>query len=217
MRAIPEHFNVVIPGSWNVGLFHPSWIKEHLLDGTDPQIELTFSEMGPSTRIRHDPVIFLPEETRFKIYLLNDAVENWKIPLEYASKIAAILNHTPINGLGVNFGFEVNEPTETLTSAFNSSDNNSLIASGAEIQSTNIGRSLKFQDDSILNFYAATNSSTGSCMLTFNYHFATKNANEIQDLVSAAIQKDLLAHAFGLLKNIYDLEIQNTEEGDEDE
>lgn len=108
---------LVIAGSWNTIQFSPKWIKDNLLEPPVPEkTNITFTIqndriISKSFQIGKTSIEVSSERICF-IGSQNDKDELDKI-IELSEKIATLLPHTPITGLGINLRYEMKNEIST--------------------------------------------------------------------------------------------------------
>ena len=113
IELIKDKWTIVIVGGWNPAIFNTPWLKKNLFN--DPEIIIEVGlEPGLPRRITGDKVLIIPTDSRiiFAPVDLND--ENILRVEQVAIKTLELLNQTPINAVGVNFGYKVRPLTEYL-------------------------------------------------------------------------------------------------------
>lgn len=166
----------MIPGAWNQAILQrPDWLARWVYgyaEGTRVET-LQVYENNPVTHLGRliqyiDNIGILVEPGRVSLYVnATDNVEEIFQSLE--EKVINIVNtlkHTPISGYGVNFSFEVQPPSETLLSVFDTTDD--IKKKGYTVKGENITVSLEFDEGVTLNL--GKESVEDRVLLDFNYH-----------------------------------------------
>jgi len=126
VRVLEENVNLVIAGAWNPAILMPNWISEQAMRGApgenfQVQVELPVMNLGlngqrPRFAFRGISVSSDPAALTFK--LAYDDPAQVDLSISTAANIIELLSHTPVSGVGFNFGFEFTEPSADLLSTF---------------------------------------------------------------------------------------------------
>ena len=201
-------WNVVAAGSWNVPIFTPVWVTEHLTKSKDVGVEVGFGQPFSLLRLTFDDISLSFSEGRLVISPREPTVELMERTASVASRIFEELPHTPLKAIGVNFRFRVVKPTARLFALFKTSDAGALADAGARIPEMLIQRSLEFEGQS-LNLRAILEES-GQAMVDFNFH---KNVASPADAGTYLTGRVKSAHekAEELLETVYGLQCEEKE------
>ena len=120
-------------------------------------------------------------------------------------RILTELPHTPVNAVGMNFGFKESEPGQSLLNYFKIADNDKLIAVGAELGESAIVRTVKIQGGT-LNLTEKLDASA-NVQFDFNFHYDVPGALAAADILDGqALPRRQLA--INLMRDVYELEIE---------
>ncbi len=106
---------VVITGQWNPAIFDPNWTAKHLLGmpiGTDLLVTQVFAGNKITNYFGQVGISVL--DSRVEIYLNKFDAENQAKLEKLVVNVAAMLPHTPVQALGVNFYFSEPDVSATL-------------------------------------------------------------------------------------------------------
>jgi hypothetical protein len=175
MQPKLDGWTIVITGNWNVNIFQPKWMEEQL--GLSDVVAEVF--LGPDryeVRILSNNLLVVPRPDRLIIGTTSQIDENLASMEAIARKVLAVLEHTPINGIGINFSFEDSSPTSDLVKQFDQHNNNLLIRKiAAPIIVTEIKRSFEMEN-CILNYIL--NFSQEKINLLLNFHSEVTSAQD---------------------------------------
>ncbi len=123
LTSIVEQRTLVIAGSWNPAILSPNWVAKEVLQvaaHTDFQVGMQVSINDPSQPVgfQFEGISYAPALNVLVFQLLPD-LEHQK-SIEAAAKILELLPHTPITGIGFNFGFLVVDGSTDLLRTFSS-------------------------------------------------------------------------------------------------
>jgi hypothetical protein len=199
MQSNVDNWTIVVTGIWNVAIFDPSWIVTNVIKGTSLEGKLGTQEIFLDARgveVRHtfDTLRLNPAPNRFVIGTTSITNDSLILMQTATVSILEILKHTPITGLGINFGFVCSEPTDDFLQRFAISDDTLLesVCGGQKIAS-GIRRTLPVQDMTCELNHMISLSDKG-IDLQLNFHY---NASKTEQAV-AELKKDILIP----LKNI---------------
>jgi hypothetical protein len=119
MQPTMEKTTLVLAGAFNPAILTPAWVAKNALD--QPEMgDFPVAVMAPISSIAQLPrftfagLSFSPSFQSLTFYLQGlDAAGSKKV-CDVAARILQLLPHTPVTGLGFNFGFSENNPSEQL-------------------------------------------------------------------------------------------------------
>jgi hypothetical protein len=196
-----EAWTIVIPGAWNVRIFSPEWVSEHLLDGEKVDVEINLSSGLHQLRFSFNNIVFIPLNNKIIFGLKNYNNETLDKSENLAIKLLDILPQTPVNGLGINFGFKEDSPETNILSLFDINDISALSEYGCLLQKTEINRKFIFNDNIINLKHSFEN---GIAEIHLNYHYNIKSPKEAtsilghQVLTCRDLSYDFLSRIYGL-------------------
>lgn len=194
----------MVAGRWNRAIFSPEWLLGRLTNDANMTLEVPLNSPGTPTRIIFDDFILSIMSTRLQIGIKRSDDLLMVRAAELVKKVLSDLIHTPVHGMGVNFGFLCESPTGKLIEAFDIRDTGALSDSELRIESTKIVRQLKRGDQAI---NLTMDFSGGKASFDFNFHTSVKNATEaIKAFGSDPI--GLKNEAYKILQEVYQAEVQ---------
>lgn len=205
MKPAYERCSVVMIGAWNVAIFTGPWVQSVLLNGVKPEVKVVVAAQGLGTRFDADGVEFVvfPNQAQFMYSSFDDAtlqrLESAALPL------LTRLADTPVHGVGINFGFNVIEQCEPLSTMFAFDDNDKIKGLSWELTHTSVTRKLR-QGDRAINLTVAK-SVGGLTTVDFNHHFDVATAGEAAKRLRDNVIKsrDL---SLGLAAGLYGLNME---------
>lgn len=170
-----DSWTVVLSGQWNVKIFTPEWLAQHVFLATDVALELNLGPVIQGIRLTNGNMVIYPASDRliFGVRTIDDLalrrVENGAIA------ILNLLPHTPLAGVGINFGFVESQPDDDALALFGLNDIGRLSDAGCEIERTELARKMRI-GDRVLNLKNSLQD--GSMEIDFNFHKDTKTSEE---------------------------------------
>lgn len=215
MQRKPEGWNVVLAGFWNRMIFTPEWIGPRLFPD-NPQIE-TVVALLPVL-----PIIFRDNEVAAEISSARiicrprdlDSDDAIRRAGAIAGALLEELPETPLQGLGINFGFRETDPALSLLNLFNFADNAQLAQAGWQPTERRIVRKLQHDDDTLnLSLSLSNNQLDIDC----NFHIDPSDFQNTEAKV-AAVNPDRVIEmrdqAISLLDQMYGLQLEDNNHGD---
>jgi hypothetical protein len=185
---------IVITGAWNANIFTPPWIGKHLFriaEGTEVSANqiIIQTDLGLTKSVLYIEKVGLSlAEGRLELF-----VEEFQDPtilklIEVIQNVVNVLNHTPMDAIGINFSFFEETPTAEISDKLKNPDKLDQIYT---IKSNKI--STNFQFDSEFDLNLARSISGGVAKIEFNFHrniskeyIVSMNSNSIFKLNDAA-------------------------------
>lgn len=215
MQRKPEGWNVVLAGFWNRMIFTPEWVGPRLFPD-NPQIEtvvallpvlpIIFRDHDVAAEISNARIICRPRD-------LNN-VESIRRAGTIAGALLKELPETPLQGLGINFGFRETGPASNLLDLFNFADNAQLAQAGWEPSERRIVRQLQHENDT-LNLTLSYNND--QLDLDCNFHIDPAELEDTEAKVAAVAPAriiELRDRAIALLDQIYGLQLEDDNHDD---
>ncbi|WP_437732188.1 hypothetical protein [Sorangium sp. So ce1335] len=203
MKQVVERCSVVIAGAWNQAIFTLEWVQAVLLDGASPRVELLFNEQGLATQFITDEIKLLVLPSRAQVHLssLSDAALS---QLEVVPvRLLRRLRETPVHAVGINFGFDVDEPSEQIAQLFELEDRERIIKLGGSVDTVTIVRKIA-QERRVINLSMAK-STNGPVRIDLNHHYQTSMANVAADVIEGNVMASLNA-SLELVTGLYGLQ-----------
>jgi hypothetical protein len=171
---------LVIAGSFNPAIFHPSWMARNLFgfpEGEDVDVTAVMDvEEGPPPRHYIQKVGVLVQQQRLAIYPDEMSEEVVGRAETAFAAVAETLPHTPAAAFGINFRFDQLAITADLVDSLMPRDG--LEALG-QISSTEVASSIAINTRDQLNITRRL--SGESIEVGFNFHFPITGMQEVVD------------------------------------
>lgn len=216
MKIIDGSWSVIIIGKWNRYILTPEWVGNKIFD--QEELEVQFPVNRPELPPRYksqDNIFFLPAIHKCQFIAqepYDDAM--LKKMSSYIRKLVSILEHTPVTAFGTNFGFEEKSHNFLQLDLFNLVESDSYLEKGLSTTSTEIKRQFSIDDHS-LNLNVEYNQDQDKIIFDFNFHYNVITPAKIGELVTDNLIIDNKQKALAILRDVYDLELENDEEDDE--
>lgn len=214
MKQRMDESTLVLAGQWNIRIFRPEWVVQHLLEGKPVEAEVLVVPGENHIRLVEEDLILIPKYDRFII-----GVKNWKddalVKAEaLARNVVTLLCHTPLQGIGFNFGFEEEEPKKALLDIFGIKDMNRLSDFGGRIVSTEIKRSLQFDEVKDCTVTLKLSLENEKVRVHLNYHQKATSAEVAIPSLGGRFCR-YRDYSLELLKTVYDLtlDVEDQDEG----
>lgn len=172
-EVLKDNFTIVVLGRWNVSIFSPAWVGKNIFGQKTITLEVGIEPESPR-RLIADDVVVIPANSRLIVApnIIDD--RNLKRAEDVVCKILEVLSHTPVSGVGVNFGFRVKQLTDRF------SDIQALLAEklareGLEIEAEEVKWTVGYDRErkSILNL--SVQMDKDGALMKFNFHSDTEN------------------------------------------
>ena len=186
MILIQDKLSIVLVGSFNPAILTPQWIARNALGveaGENIQVQMIAPVVGFGAMPQYsfNGITYTPSFQNVTFLLANLDVQGRE---HVATTIAAILEqlpHTPVVGLGFNFGFTVTTPTETLLNLLSpSGELAESFPDGATTVGRNWGNTLEW-GNSIVSVQSQLDNEVVS--VDVNFHHNVTSANEARELI----------------------------------
>ncbi len=209
MEIKPNSFTVVIVGRWNPYILAPQWITQHLFNDVPPvQIEFSLNLDLPN-RYKILNVLITPTPEKVILTSVDNSVESLTQMGEVAIKLCNTLAHTPLNAIGINFGYIEKENRQELLENFDFEKNDPFSENEWEIKSHLIQRSL-IKDNYKLNFSLSMDEND-NFHFDFNYNYVLPTREFIQELLADGKIISFYENSLELMENFYELKLQNND------
>lgn len=121
LTSIAEQRTLVIAGAWNPAILSPNWVAKEVLQlgaAADFQVGMQVSINDPSQPVgfQFEGISFAPALNVLVFQLMPD-LDHQKA-IDVAAGILELLPHTPVSGVGFNFGFQVLDANTELLRTF---------------------------------------------------------------------------------------------------
>src|SRR3954470_23929992 len=130
MKRRQDGWSIVLAGFWNRSLFLPEWVGPRLFPEPGMEVEiallpalpLIYRDQQVSMEISWGRLVFRP------LNLTDDAI---LLRVEgMARSVLQTLSETPVQGVGINFGFREERPPAHVVTLLNDADDDDLTLQG---------------------------------------------------------------------------------------
>lgn len=180
MKFIEDRTTLVLAGNFNPAILTPQWIAKHCM-GYQEQQEFQVEMLAPvgggiPARYLFDDFSYAAAFSNVTLHLNSADVALAERSTEIAACILEKLPHTPIAGVGFNFGFSVAEPTDTLLQLLTTCDPmTDAFPGNPEVVKRQWGNTIQW-DDALVNINCGL--AGGEVTISFNFHHSTSSAPE---------------------------------------
>lgn len=183
LERIRDDWTIVIVGSWNVGIFNPTWLANHIFESD--QVTLEFGvQAGIHRRIIGDNVIIIPAMGRLILAPMEISPPILQRMEEVASRILELLEHTPIISAGINFVYKLHPITDELAGQFPIYQRDRFTEHGTVINSRSYGWKMDYQGQ-IINLTCDLDDQ--QLLIKFNFHADTPDARTAREYISGSV------------------------------
>lgn len=211
MKLIDGSWSLVITGKWNRYILNPSWIGKNLFH--EDQIKVEFPVNNPDLPPRYvssDNIIFVPTTHRTNFIVQEPYSDEMLTKIGKMNRILVeILSHTPLSGIGANFGFEQDSDQFTGLDLFKFHDLDHLADNDLFPKTMEIRRQFDI-DKSQLNFTIRYDEE--KVTFDFNFHYNVSSSAEALEILVDNLLIENRDKALQILKNTYNLELNTGEE-----
>lgn len=202
IRPNLSEWTVVVVGQWNPAVFSPEWVASHLLQVNPIETHLAMGPLGGGVRYQSPTLVVIPQADRLIIGARN-STESCLAQMEAAAqRVLRLLSHTPIQGVGINYGFIENDPSVDLIQTFDIRDSGALAENGLAARRTVIIREI---DLAQVVLKLKLSYAEGQVGLHFNYNYAATSADAGADLLTGKAQ-ECRNKTSDILSTIFELE-----------
>lgn len=199
MHPSAETWTIVVAGAWNVRVFSPDWVAQHLTPDVQLTLEVPVSPALGNLRIVAGKIVLIPGDDRLIVGVQEPTLEVMKSVEALVCRVLTMLQHTPVSAIGVNFGFEDDHPSSEITELFSLPDLASLSDFGCNVREATIGRSIQV-DGMMLNLRHTL--VAGIYRVHFNFHHDAKSAAGAAELLTGRSER-CLSVARNLMSAVY--------------
>lgn len=210
MKIIDGSVSLILVGKWNRHILTPKWVARKIFEEEKIQVEFPINnpEIGPRYRSESN-IIFKPSVHRCEFFPLEPYEdETLRRTSLLVKRLVSILVHTPITGMGINFGFEEKSEDFIKLGLFGIDDTDDLLELGLKSEETEIIRHISIENRT-LNLKAIFNPNTVT--LDFNFHYNATSANDVAGIINDGLiisNRDL---ALTILEKVYELTLDEME------
>lgn len=201
---------LVFLGAWNRAVLQPQWVARHLFgvpEGQHVEVGVFFDQANPGGQITFIQDVGLssaPDRVSFFAASFDEAV----LARVESAAIALFetLPHTPTGSYGVNFTYQLSDPSNGLLEQLTMND---ALKQHYQIISESFGAAVSRNDGSVLNLTRRT--AAAGVMFDFNYHYDVPPAAGDWRAKLQGVLARLHADSQKLLNDVYG--VQMTEAG----
>jgi hypothetical protein len=206
-----DGWSIVLAGFWNRSLFLPEWVGPRLFPEPGLEVEIAllpalpviYRDQQVSMEISWGRLVFRP------LNLADDAV---LLRVEgMARSMLQALPETPVQAVGINFGYREQIPPGHVLAMFNDVDDGELGQQGWSISERKMTRRLTRGGDSLALTMTYNDESVD---FDFNFHTDIQTNAIAQQAVEARRSLRLRDAAIDLLRQTYHLELEEDNDGD---
>lgn len=126
MKLNADSLTIVLAGSFNPAILSPQWIATKILgipEGQEFRVEMLtpVAGIGGMPRFSFENLSYSPNFQLVTFHVGSQEPDGRQKSSATASRILSELPHTPVSGIGFNFGFIVDEPQPRLLGLLTSS------------------------------------------------------------------------------------------------
>ncbi len=204
MTPKENSWTIVIAGNWNRMIFSPNWVGKKIFNAKEVEVRVPLQIANPIV-YKFEDITLSINEARVTIGMLvlsDDCLTHGE---NIACMILQQLYHTPVSGIGVNFGFREDKPTKALNDALSHTDD-LHISSVWDIKRQELVRSL-IKDSQILNMSIGSDNS--GVEISANFHSEVKSANEAEEAIKDKTL-EMKSEFVKLIEQVYKLKLESS-------
>ena len=206
MKRKQEGWNIVVAGFWNRMIFTPDWVSPRLFP--EPEIETLVSLLPVMPLVYRNREVEVEVSTLrlvFRARVLSGDAALLKAE-GMARAVLRDLPETPVQAVGINFGFTEEYPSDLLVSVFNNVDDVQLGPVGWSIGERKLTRRL-IQGDDVLNLTMTFDGKAVDFALNFHTDITVRSDASLALKAGRAVT--MRDAGLTLLKEVYDLQLEN--------
>ncbi len=179
MQIVAEKTSIVLAGVFNPAILTPQWIGKHAMD-------MTVGENFPVQMIAPIPLSGAFPQPRFSFgelsyspgyqsvtFFIEDEARGQRI-CDVAARILTLLPHTPVLGVGFNFGFTDSQPSVELLGLLQAGTAIANALEGAEVVARRWGNVVTWHDALVTIHCEINNANLVNA--DFNFHYSVQTA-----------------------------------------
>lgn len=211
MKPSLENWTIVVAGAWNAQIFSPEWVGSNLLDAQEFEIHLVFQGSNVFSSFVTQDIIFNPSSTQIICGVKNTSDAVLVRVEDLMVQALKILPYTPINAVGINFGFDDDIPSKELVNLFDFSDNFKLSDLNYLVTESQIIRQIDLGDRTLNLRQTLSSDSSKGAKTHINFHKDVSNAEQAGDWLKGKVLDSKKA-AYKIVNDVYGIEIQELSE-----
>lgn len=215
MKPNVDDWTVVVTGGWNAQIFSPEWVGENLFSEKEFEIQLILQGGNVFSSLKTSDIVFSATNSQIVCGMRSISEDTLVKAEDLVTKALDMLPYTPVNGVGVNFGFTEENPLDNLLDLFNFNDLAELSNFNCSIRENQIYRRIEI-DGRILNLRQTLSADPSKAMaIHLNFHKDVLNTKEAFNWLKGEVLS-FKKIAYRFLGEIYNVSIEQ-EENLEDE
>lgn len=188
MKAVGNRTTVVLAGAFNPAILRPQWVAVHGLghpEGQEFQVEMHAPLGGAgSSRYMFDGLSYSVGFKSIMLHLEESDLAQQDRALEALANVLHQLPHSPVSGLGFNFAFLVEAPTQQLSELLTARGIMADSFPGAtEVVARRWGNTIAWED-ALVNVDCEL--AGDHVMIAFNFHYSVSSAASAEQILRAA-------------------------------
>jgi hypothetical protein len=188
VKAIGDRTTVVLAGAFNPAILMPQWIAIHGLGhpaGQDFQVEMLAPVGGTGqARFAFDGIAYSAGFKNFMLHVDGAQVAQSERAVLAVANVLSQLPHTPVTGIGFNFGFLVEEPAAALIALMTTHDGLTDSFDGdSEVVVRRWGNTIKWEQ-AIVSIDCEL--AGGQAIVAFNFHYSTDSASAAEQILRSS-------------------------------
>lgn len=202
---IKDAHTVVMNGGWNIRVFSPEWVVEHLSPKGDIELGVAIANPDAPIQLKFEGVALQVGAGRLVLTPSTLDEAGFESVQRIAKQIVELLPHTPISAVGVNFKYQIDEPDDNLLSVFDLPDNEKLADKEFSVRATLIKRAIDW--DGVLLNLILTHQHGAETTIEFNHHRTITRTAPASAALEESIS-ELQTKTLEALRGIYGLEVE---------
>lgn len=215
MPLEPTVWNIVVVADWNPAILTPNGIVRHIFgqeQETVVDIEVAL-DLAHSTRVKYDGFSVRANSSRIIIDSDRPDYERLSRAAHYAVQGLQNLPVTPVHAAGINVRFNISEPPQGLLDRIAMPLDAELIAAGHTVSSRLYKRAIDFETGKINLTVRADEANP--IFVELNFERTSASNKEIEEWLGLSTEK-LNEATDNILTNVLGIELENTQDGQED-
>lgn len=200
IEPLKENWTIVILGTWNTAIFNPGWLTAHVFQAKETSIDIGI-QPGLPRRITGDNVVLIPTNARLML-APKDLEDATLVRMEeMACEILRLLPHTPVNSVGINFGYKVSPMSEELRNMIPDILSTQLASEGLVIRSREYKWACQYEKPTLNISFKADDE---EAIISYNFHLDVKDSNEAAEYIGGKVicfrekTKEVLQNVFDI-------------------
>lgn len=186
LEPLRDQFTIVVVGSWNVAIFSPAWVAENVFRTREVVLEIG-AEPGMPRRLTAEDVRVIPGTSRLMVAPVTISDVALKRMAEAVCRILELLNHTPVRGVGVNYGYRVAPLPSGLSSDVPMLLADKLAREDLVVESHESGWSVRYGEGSQTVLNLSVQVLRDEAVLKFNFHSDVRSAAEAIERIKGKV------------------------------